>query len=140
MLVRLGAGLASAVVVGVVAGVLARVLMRLATVAVGVPGDFSWAGSLGIVLVFVVIMIPGAVFAAFTRRRRGLIPLMLCSGLLCVLGAVIAVQDLSAVGDKAIPSTFEWTLAGAATVGILAVVLAMPALIARLLRRVRQST
>ncbi|WP_327580435.1 hypothetical protein OHA25_30730 [Nonomuraea sp. NBC_00507] len=64
---------------------------------------------------------------------------MLCSGLLCVLGTGIAIQDLSAVGDQAIPSTFEWTLAGTAALGILAAVLAMPALIARLLRRVRQS-
>ncbi|MGP3912560.1 hypothetical protein [Nonomuraea sp. 10N515B] len=96
MLVRLGAGLASAIVVGVAAGV------------------------------------------AFTRRRRGLIPLVLCSGLLCVLGTGVAIQDLSAVSDQAIPSTFEWTLAGTAALGILAAVLAMPALIARLLRRVRQ--
>ncbi|WP_327582623.1 hypothetical protein OHA25_42825 [Nonomuraea sp. NBC_00507] len=48
-------------------------------------------------------------------------------------------QDLGAVNDKAIPSTFEWTLAGAAAAGILAVVVAMPVLIARLLRPVRQS-
>ncbi|MDP4510513.1 hypothetical protein [Nonomuraea turcica] len=140
VLVRLGAGFASAVVVGVVGGVLARVLMRLATVAAGVEGSFSWAGSLIIVFFFAAIMMPGAVFAAFTRRRRGLIPLMLCSGLLCVMGAGIAIQDLSAVNNRAIPSTFEWILVGGTAVGILATVLAMPALIARLLRRVRQST
>ncbi|MGI5288993.1 hypothetical protein ACQEVF_37380 [Nonomuraea polychroma] len=115
-------------------------LMRLATVAAGVETGFSWAGSLMIVFFFVAIMTPGAVFAAFTRRRRGLIPLMLCSGLLCVMGAGIAIEDLSVVNDKAVPSTFEWMLVGAAAVGILATILAMPALIARLLHRVRQST
>jgi peptidoglycan/LPS O-acetylase OafA/YrhL len=67
--VRVGAvGVIAALVGGVAVGIVARVLMRAVTVAAGNEGEFTLGGSLFIVLIYAVAMIPGGVVAAMTTR------------------------------------------------------------------------
>ena len=58
----------AALVGGVAVGIVARILMRAVTVAAGNEGEFTLGGSLFIVLIYAVAMIPGGVVAAMTTR------------------------------------------------------------------------
>jgi hypothetical protein len=90
---RLGAGLLAAAVVGAVAGVLARLLMRLIALVAGGPTSFSLGGSVAIVLVFVLVVVPGAVACAFHLRRTGWVLLGAAGALLLFQSVVIPLQE-----------------------------------------------
>lgn len=114
------AGAAAALTIGVLAGVTARVLMRLVAVVAGGETGFSLSGSLAIVALFVVAMLPGAVALGLGRRRTGAVLLWTGAALLLFQSAVIPLQE-----DRA-------ALFGAGTVTtVLAVVLLLsfPALV-----------
>lgn len=129
---RVGTGLAAAFVAGIAMGLVARLMMRLATVAAGIPGHFSLAGTAGIVMSFVVIAVPGAVLAALMRRRGRSMLLVLGALLLAVPAVGVARSDLGHVADL---SALEWVGVGAATVGVFAAILALPVVVLRLLAR-----
>jgi hypothetical protein len=129
---RAGAGLAAGLVAGVAMGLAARLMMRLATVAAGMPGHFSFAGTAGIVVVFVVVAVPGAILAALMRRRGRSALLVLGALLLAVPAVGIARTDLGHVAGLA---ALEWVGVGAATLGVLASILALPVVTLRLLAR-----
>ena len=58
----------AAVAGGIVVGVVARILMRAVTVSADHDGDFTLGGSLFIILIYAVAMIPAGVVAALTTR------------------------------------------------------------------------
>jgi hypothetical protein len=113
-------------------GMVARLMMRLAAVAAGHPGSFSLAGTAGILAVFVVATVPGAVLASLVRRRGRSSLLVVGALLLCVPTAGVAGTDLGALGEL---STFEWAGVLLATGGVFAAVLALPVVTLRLIRR-----
>jgi len=128
---RLVAGLAAGVVAGLVCGVLARVLMRVVSVVSDDEPEFSWSGTIFIVLLFVLAAVPGAMLAAGYRGRGRSVPLVVMSLLLWVPATSIASSDLSQVVDM---TPVEWVVVGLATVGIYLLVAAMPVLALRLVR------
>lgn len=88
-------GVGAALLSGIAAGLVARGLMRLAALAVGADTAFSVEGTAMILLVFGVLMIPGAVARAFAARRTAVVLLAL-GAVAVAFGAVsTAVQDLS---------------------------------------------
>jgi hypothetical protein len=90
---RSGAGVLAATAVGAVAGVLARVLMRLIALVAGGPTSFSVGGTVAIVLIFVVVVLPGAVACAFHLRRTGWALLRAAGALLLFQSVVIPLQE-----------------------------------------------
>jgi hypothetical protein len=96
------------------------------------PGDFSFAGTAGILMVFVVVAVPGAILAALMRRRGRSALLVLGALLLAVPAVGIARTDLGHVAGLA---ALEWVGVGAATLGVLASILALPVVTLRLLAR-----
>ena len=125
-------GLVAGVVAGVLLGAVARLMMRLANVAAGRESDFTVAGTAGILFVFAVAAIPGAVFAALWRGRGRWVVALLMALLLCIPAAAIAHSDL---GDFLILSNAEWLRVAAATAGVFVTILALPLLTLRLVPR-----
>jgi hypothetical protein len=62
------AGFVAALAAGVVDGVIARLLMRLYALSAGIEPHFSVVGSLGILIIFILAVLPGSIAAAWTRR------------------------------------------------------------------------
>lgn len=128
---KIGVGIAAAIVTGAVLGLCARVMMRLAAVAAGHEGaPFTLGGTFGIVMIFVVAALPGAVLAALVDRRGRSVLLVVCAVLLCVPATAVAGTDLAGVGPL---SATQWVGVGAATAGIYVAILAIPLLTLRLL-------
>jgi hypothetical protein len=128
---RLVVGLAAGVVAGLVCGGLARVLMRVVSVVSGDQPEFSWSGTIFIVLLFVLAAVPGAMVAAGYRGRGRSLPLVVMSLLLWLPATSIASSDLSEVVDM---TAVEWVGVGLATAGIYLLIAAMPVLALRLVR------
>jgi hypothetical protein len=128
---RLATGLAAGVVAGLVCGGLARALMRVVSVVSDDQPEFSWSGTLFIVLLFVLAAVPGAIVAAGYSGRGRSVPLVVMSLLLWLPATSIARSDLSEVlGMTAV----EWVGVGLATAGIYLLIAAMPVLALRLIR------
>ena len=125
-------GLAAAVVVGAVVGALARLLMRLVTLAAGHEAAFTWGATLGIMLVFVIAMVPGGVVAALTTRRLRWLAPVAGAALLCVPAVAIASADL---GETDGLSAQQWVGVGAATVAIFGLIALAPIATVRLADR-----
>lgn len=96
-----GFGVLASMVAGVASAVVARVLMRLATEVVDGEPSFSVAGTLGIVMIYVVALTPGAVASVATRRWPRWVALGAGAAFLALASVNIAVQeDLDAVTDS----------------------------------------
>jgi len=93
IVLKMGAGFLATLVLAVIAGGLARALMRLLAVLAGEEGRFSIAGTLGILLAFAVMMVPGGVAAALGARRTSRVLLALGAAALLFQSAVILVQE-----------------------------------------------
>lgn len=122
----------SAAVAGVVLGTVARLLMRLANLAGGGDTGFSWVGSAFIVGMFVAVMVPGALLAAFVRRRGRSLLLVAGAAFLCLPATSVAIQDL---GHLPPLSPLQIVGVGLATLAIYATVLALPLFTLHLLGR-----
>jgi hypothetical protein len=131
-MIRVVAGVVSAAVCAVVLGTVARVLMRLVTVVAGGAAEFSWAGTLGIVSMFALAMLPGAVGAAFVAGPHRWWLLALGAVLLCLPAVGIATEEL---GPTSSFSTGQWVGVIALGAAIFAVIAAMPLVTARLVDR-----
>ncbi|HEU4513732.1 MAG TPA: hypothetical protein VFR87_11565 [Nocardioidaceae bacterium] len=129
---KVGLGLAAAVVAGAAMGLVARLMMRLASVAAGEPGHFSLAGTAGILMVFVVVVVPGGVVASLVRRRGRSSLLWLGALLLCVPTTGVARVDLGGLVGL---SPAQWVGVGLATLGVYVAVLALPVVTLRILAR-----
>jgi hypothetical protein len=127
-------GLTAAVVAGLALGAVARLMMRLVTVAAGAEGEFSLAGTLGILLVFVVVTLPGAVLASWLRRRGRSALLFVGALALCVPATGVAGEDLRGLGEVSGAQSVGVVLA---TVGVYAAILALPFLTLRLISLLR---
>lgn len=88
-----GRGLLVALVVGVLGGLAARAWMRLFSLVLGHETGFSWPGTLGIVMMFTIFLIPGAIAAAATRRRWRWVPLALGVVVLWLMTVTVAGQE-----------------------------------------------
>src|SRR4051794_31249102 len=102
--IKLAAGVLAALVAGTALGAVARGLMTLVALAAGDVASFSWGGTSFILLLFVLVMVPGAVVAGFsTHRARWLLPaagaVFLCVPAVGVAGAEIG----GAAGVRAAP-------------------------------------
>jgi len=129
---RVALGVAAAVVAGAVVGALARVLMRLVTLAAGHEAGFTWTATLGIMLVFVIAMVPGGVVAALTTHRLRWLAPIAGAVLLCVPAVAIASADLGETGDLSVP---QWIGVGVATLFIFGLIAAAPVATVRLVDR-----
>lgn len=93
VLAVVGRGLAVALLVGTAGGLAARLWMRLFSVVLGHETGFSWQGTAGIVMVFTIGVLPGALVAAATTRRLRRVPLALGLLFLWFATGVTAVQE-----------------------------------------------
>lgn len=125
--VAIGAALAA----GLLMGAVARLMMRLVSVAAGHPGEFSTGGTIGILLTFVVLVVPGALLAAFWRGRGRSLLLVAATLLLLVVASGIAMQDIGNVG---VLSAGRWVALVAAALGVYAAILALPVLTLRIIK------
>lgn len=126
---RLGLGIAAAVTAGTVVGTVARVMMRAVRLARGTPAEFSWAASVGIVGLFVLLMIPGAVLAAL-RAGRGRTVLLWVGGAILLVPALGVGNEEAALGEPM--PVLRRLLVIALGLLVLALVLGLP-LVTRLL-------
>ena len=132
MLRRAGVGVGAAVLAGLAMGVVARLMMRLVVLATGRETEFSWGGTVGILLAFVVFMVPGALLASLYRGRGRSLLLIAATLLLLVVATGVAVEDVGAVDDL---SALRWAGVAVAGLGVYAAILALPVLTFRILSR-----
>jgi hypothetical protein len=130
MVRRLGLAVVAGVGAGVACGLVARLCMRLATLAAGEEGEFSWGGTAGIVVVFIVAALPGAVAAAFMRGRLRWAVAVVFSLLLCVPATGVATADLGSLDGL---TTGQRVGALMAAAGVHLAILSIPVVTARLL-------
>ena len=127
---RVVIGMAADAAAGLVLGAVARLMMRLATVAAGEDGEFSLAATAGILLVFVIATVPGAILASLVSRRGRSALLVVGAALLCVPATGVAAEDLGQLDGL---SGAQWAGVGLATVGVYVAILALPLLTLRLI-------
>ena len=113
-----------AVVAGVILGALSRVFMRLLTLAAGGEPGFSWPGTIFIVLIYVVAVVPAAVAAAFTVRWWRW--LAAAAGAMFLMVPAVSVFS-EEIGDVQGVSAVAWVGLVAASVAVFATVFAAPA-------------
>ena len=131
MLRRAGVGVGAAVLAGLAMGVVARLMMRLVVLATGRETEFSWGGSLGILLAFVVFMVPGhcscrCIAVAGGRCRRSWHALRSSSPRASPSRTSAPWDDLSAL---------RWAGVVVAGLGVYAAILVLPGLTFRILSR-----
>jgi hypothetical protein len=130
--IKLVAGALAALVAGTALGAVARGLMTLMALAAGDVASFSWGGTSFILLLFVLVMVPGAVVAGFsTHRARWLLPaagaVFLCVPAVGVAGAEI--------GGTAGFGAGQWLGVGAGTVALFGTIALLPLVTVRLTDR-----
>jgi hypothetical protein len=130
----LATGLAAAVCAGLLTGVVARVLMRVVALAAGHAGEFTLSATLGILLVFIVAAMPGALLAAASTGRARWSLLAAGAVLLCVPATGIARDELGSTSGF---SLTRWTAVIASTAGVYLCIAALPLLALRLVDRRR---
>lgn len=129
---KLTVGAAAALVAGTVLGSVARLMMRLTSLAGGGDTDFTLAGTAGILVVFVLFTLPGAVLAALLRRRGRSTLLVLGAVALAVPAVGVAGEDLGHLG---VLSSTQLVGVALAAAGVFAAILALPFLTLRLIAR-----
>ena len=87
---------------------------------------------MGILLAFVVFMVPGALLASLYRGRGRSLLLIAATLLLLVVATGVAVEDVGAVDDL---SALRWAGVAVAGLGVYAAILALPVLTFRILSR-----
>ncbi len=127
-----GAAFLAAGVAGLLVAVPARVLMRLVALAAGHQGQFSWSASTGIAVVFIVVMLPGALLAAATSGRWRWVLLAAAALLLTVPATGIAVDEVGGTSTISGPARIGLLAAGA---GVYLCLALLPALTLRLVDR-----
>jgi hypothetical protein len=126
------AGIGAAVGTGVLVGGVARVLMRLVSISSGAAGEFSWGGSLSIVLVYAVAMLPGALVAAATTRVVRWFVAAAGGVFLCFPAVGVAAEE---IGNRSGWSVFRWIAVATASTAVFATIAAAPIVAVRLADR-----
>lgn len=91
---RLAWGVLVAAVCGAVLGALARLAMHFVAVSAGLVPAFHWSATAGIMMIFVIAALPGAVTAVFTSSRWRWLPLALVPLLLCIPAVGVLSEEL----------------------------------------------
>jgi hypothetical protein len=120
---KIAVGIAAAIAVGAVCGGVARIMMRLVNVVAGHESSFSIGGTLGIMMIFALFALPGALLATFLRRRGRSALLVLGALALCVPATATAAADLEGVFGL---SAMQWVGVGLWTAGVYTAIAAMP--------------
>jgi hypothetical protein len=137
MVRRAGVGVGAAVLAGLAMGAAARLMMRLVVLATGRETEFSVGGTVGILLAFVVFMVPGALLASLYRGRGRSLLLTVATVLLLVVATGIAAEDVGDVGGLTV---VRWAGVAVAGFGVFAAILALPVLTFRILSREAATT
>ena len=116
-------GIGAALTAGLVVGVIARLLMRAVTVSAGHVGDFTVSGSMFIVLIYAVAMIPCGVVAAATDRRW--------RWLVAAAGSVFLFFPAVGVASEEIGSTYglsplRWVFLAITSLAVFATIVVAP--------------
>ncbi|MGW0045081.1 hypothetical protein [Rhodococcus sp. NPDC003348] len=127
-----GVGVSAAVVAGLLVGVVSRVLMRVTTLLAGGSPHLSWRGSAAIVMIYAVVMLPGAIVAALTTRRGSTLPLVAGAVLLFVPAIGVATEEIGHPADVGAVRLAGAALCAAAVFAMLAL---LPVVTLRLVRR-----
>jgi len=98
-------------------------LMRCVSLSAGHAGKFSWSGSIFIVAIYAVAMMPGAVAAAITLRRRRWFCAVAGSVFLLFPAVGVASEEL---GDTAGLSTVQWIVVSATSLSVFATIALVP--------------
>ena len=109
MLRRICAALTGALLAGVLMGAAARLFMMLVALAAGDSSEFHWSATAGILLGFAAFMLPGALVAAFVRRRGRW--LLLAAGAVVLLFPAVGVAS-DEIGQTIGFSTLNWVAVG----------------------------
>ncbi len=99
---KLGRGLLAALVFGVLCGAAARLLMRFFTLIGNQLPGFTWGSTLGIMVVFAVFYVPGALALSVLRGRWRLLGH-------AMIAATIAPHAIQAEAFHADVFTFFWS-------------------------------
>jgi len=129
MLRRICAGLVGALAAGMLMGAVARLFMMLVALASGDTSRFHWSATVGILLGFAAFMLPGALVAAFVRRRgRWLLP---AAGAVALMFPAVGVAS-DEIGDTARFTTLNWVAVSVTGAVVFATILVLPVLTLRL--------
>ncbi len=132
MLRKISAGVVGALVAGILLGATSRLMMMLVALAAGGSSEFTWSGSLSILVGYAVVMLPGALLAALVRRRGRWLLLAVGAGVLLFPAVGIASDEL---GDTGHFTALNWVLVGLTGLGVFATIGALPAVTLRIVDR-----
>jgi hypothetical protein len=106
--------------------------MRLVSTASGAAGEFTWGGSLSIVAVYALAMLPGAVVAAGTTRLVRWFVAAAGAVFLCIPAIGVASEE---IGHRGGWSAFRWFAVGVFSLGVFATIALAPVVTIRLADR-----
>lgn len=92
-------GAAAAVVPGLVSAIITRLLMRFVALTVNAVPHFSLAGSAGIAIVYVVLLLPGCLALAYSRARWPWILFAAGAAVLMFEAVAIGLQETAATNN-----------------------------------------
>jgi hypothetical protein len=129
---RVGAGLCAALVVGAAMGAVSRGLMALVALSAEGTSSFSWSGSVFVLLIYALAMVPGAVLVALTRHRLRWLLTAAGALFLCVPAVGVASEEIGSTDGFGLA---EWLGVGAAGLGVFATIPLLAVLTVRLADR-----
>jgi len=132
MLRRICAAIIGALVAGVLMGAVARLFMMLVALAAGDTSRFHWSATAGILLGFAAFMLPGALVAAFVRRRGRW--LLLAAGAVALMFPAVGVAS-DEIGETAGFTTLNWVAVSLTGALVFATIVVLPVLTLRLVDR-----
>jgi hypothetical protein len=125
-------GVLAAVVAGVAVAAVARMLMALVSLSSAGSTSFSWSGTSFILLIYVLVMLPGAAVAGLTTRRLRWVLPVAGALFLCVPAFGVARAEVGGTADF---SALQWIGVGAAGAGVFLTIGVLPLLTVRLVDR-----
>jgi hypothetical protein len=126
---RIASAIAWTVLIAVPAAIVSRLMMRAISHLSHEPTEFSWGGTAGIVLLYVLAVLPGALVAAFTTRRWRWLVMAGPTLMLALSGAAIASTVIEDAPDGL--GTADWIGMWFGTAFIVGMVLTQAALVVR---------
>jgi hypothetical protein len=132
MLRRICAALIGALAAGILMGAVARLFMMLVALGAGDTSRFNWSATVGILLGFAAFMLPGALMAAFVRRRGRW--LLLAAGAVALMFPAVGVAS-DEIGETAGFTTLNWVAVSLTGALVFATIVVLPVLTLRLVDR-----
>ena len=126
---RIAPAIGWTLLITVPAAIVSRLMMRAISHFSHGPTEFSWGGTIGIVLFYVLAVLPGAVAAAFTTRRWRWLVMAGPTLLLALNGAGVASTVVEDAPDGL--GTTDWIGIWSGTAFILGMVVTQAVLVVR---------